>query len=104
MNISATLARVTDAAMGRLNTVNTTNLRIAVTLGAVILTTLVYLALAIVAVIQKLRGEQGADLVSWEPSLEWLGFLCAMAGVDALQFAAKRLTHKEPPAPEPPAP
>jgi len=30
----------------------------------------------------------------WTPSLEWLGFLLAMAGVDTAQFWAKRATYK----------
>jgi hypothetical protein len=34
-----------------------------------------------------LGGPQG-----WEPSLEWLGFLAAMAGIDAVQFYTKRAT------------
>ena len=29
----------------------------------------------------------------WEPTLEWLGFLVVWAGIDAAQFATKRITH-----------
>lgn len=52
-----------------------TNTRIAVTLVCVFMT-----AVRVIA---------GGDV-----ALEWLGFLLAMAGVDAMQFAAKRVTHK----------
>lgn len=29
---------------------------------------------------------------SWAPSVEWLGFLIVMSGLDATQYTAKRLT------------
>ncbi len=29
----------------------------------------------------------------WEPTVAWLGFLVAWAGIDAAQFTAKRMTH-----------
>lgn len=32
----------------------------------------------------------------WEPSVEWLAFLVAWAGIDVAQFAAKRKTFKTP--------
>jgi hypothetical protein len=32
----------------------------------------------------------------WAPSGEWLSFLAVMAGVDTLQFFAKRKTHEPP--------
>lgn len=67
----------------------TTNVRIAVTLSLVIGTGVVYLHSA-----------------TWNPSLEWLGFLAAMTGLDVTQFWAKRLTQKngESSPPEPAKP
>lgn len=35
-------------------------------------------------------------VTGWEPSLVWLGFLLAWAGIDAAQFVAKRATHITP--------
>jgi hypothetical protein len=53
-----------------------TNTRIVVTLACVIAT-----AVRVVA-------------LGWSPPIEWLAFLLAMAGVDAAQFTAKRMTHQ----------
>lgn len=35
-------------------------------------------------------------VTGWEPSLVWLGFLIAWAGIDAAQFVAKRATYITP--------
>lgn len=51
-----------------------TNTRIAVTLLCVVAT-----AVRVVA-------------LGWNPSLEWLGFLVAMSGIDAAQYFGKRST------------
>src|SRR3990172_7097200 len=61
-----------------LNRINTTNVRVLVTLGLAI-------------------GTAGRYLTheTWEPSLEWLGFLATMAGLDVTQWYAKRRTHKK---------
>lgn len=53
----------------------TTQVRISVTLGAVVATTVRYVL-----------------SVTWTPSYEWLGFLVLMSGVDAAQWLAKRTT------------
>ena len=37
--------------------------------------------------------------VGWDPSWEWLTFLTAWAGLDVLQFWAKRTTHTPASAP-----
>jgi len=55
----------------------TTNIRILVTLGMFIATGAKYLITS-----------------NWEPSNEWLIFLCVMAGVDAVQHIGKRLSFK----------
>ena len=33
---------------------------------------------------------------AWEPSWEWLGFLCVWAGLDVVQYTSKRLTEFKP--------
>jgi len=53
----------------------TTQVRITVTLGAVVATTVKYVLSS-----------------TWVPSYEWLGFLVLMSGVDAAQWLAKRTT------------
>lgn len=70
------VVRAPESTLALLGKVPTTNVRILVTLGAVMLTTLRYVT---------------SDV--WVPSLEWLGFLVAMSGVDAVQFYSKRVTH-----------
>ena len=61
--------------------VNTTSLRIFVTIAVVLGTAIRY---------WMATAER-----HWEPSLEWLGFLATMSGLDAAQFFAKRKTHKQ---------
>lgn len=73
-----------------LATLPSTNARIAVTLGCVALTTLVYLSLA-------------AFGSSWEPSATWLMFLGGMSGIDTVQFYAKRRTHEKTGGASPPS-
>lgn len=70
--------------------VNTTSLRIVATIVAVLGTAIRY------------WGSSPAH--PWEPSIEWLGFLAAMAGIDSAQFYAKRKTHRKFADDEPPAP
>jgi len=53
----------------------TTQVRVSVTLGAVIATTVRY-------VLSN----------TWHPTYDWLGFLLLMSGVDAAQFLVKRTT------------
>ena len=53
-----------------------TNFRIFVTLGCVVWTTAKYMT-----------------STTWEPSLEWLGFLATMSGLDLAQFGVKRRTN-----------
>jgi len=38
-------------------------------------------------------------VVAWEPTWEWLTFLCVMAGLDITQYTAKRVTSFPPPPP-----
>lgn len=43
-------------------------------------------------------GTGGKVMVTtWEPTWEWLAFLCVWAGLDVAQFTAKRITHTPPP-------
>lgn len=72
-----------------LATFPSTNGRIVATLGLVIATGLIYLALAVAAA-TNLMSE------SWEPSWEWLAFLTALSGVDSLQHFTKRKTTWQP--------
>jgi len=54
----------------------TTQVRVTVTLGAVVATTVRYVA----------------SHTGWVPDMQWLGFLLLMSGVDAAQFLVKRTT------------
>jgi hypothetical protein len=75
----------------------TTQARVTMTLGCVLLTGLRYVVSGLWVV------------VPWEPSYEWLGFLLLMSGVDAIQYLGKRTTDSgyvaaklgTPPAPTP---
>ena len=58
-----------------ISTMPTTNMRIFVTMYIAVRTTEAYIRSA-----------------TWVPALEWLGFILAMAGVDTLQWFAKRKT------------
>jgi hypothetical protein len=62
----------------------TTNARIAITLLLAVATGIRYEAsnLAFFSYV----------VAPWSPSLEWLGFLIAMAGLDVAQFTSKRFT------------
>jgi hypothetical protein len=62
-----------------LATLPTTNARIFCSLLMAVATAAVYLG----GVVLEKR---------WEPSVEWLGFLCLWAGLDVLQFAGKRFS------------
>ena len=73
------LATRPDWFLERLAALPSTNVRIFVTL-------VVFLATAL----RYLTATDG-----WTPSLEWVGLLLGMAGVDAAQFLAKRRTHPE---------
>lgn len=59
-----------------------TNLRIAIT---------ILLALA--------TGIRVVASAKWDPPNDWLVFLSVWAGLDVLQFSAKRITQKPEPAP-----
>ena len=54
----------------------TTQVRVTVTLCAVVATTVRYVA----------------SHTGWVPDMQWLGFLLLMSGVDAAQFLVKRAT------------
>ncbi|OFV86636.1 MAG: hypothetical protein A3J75_06340 [Acidobacteria bacterium RBG_16_68_9] len=71
-----------------------TNLRIYCTLMMTTLTGVVYLGVAVARLALAAAGKPVAGVV-WEPSWEWLGFLAAIGGIDAAQFAAKRITQSE---------
>lgn len=91
--ISAVLTPVSDIS-GRAvefwNKINATTFRITITMGVVVMTAMRYQASDITITIWK----WSTKFAVWEPSDSWLTFLAVMAGVDALQFAAKRMTHK----------
>ena len=76
-----------DWFLSRLSSTNMTNLRALVTMGLAIWTAWRYFA----------QPKWGL----WEPSLEWLGFLVALGGLDVAQYSAKRLTWRRD-APLPP--
>lgn len=81
----AWLGRGVDWAIERSSRVNMTNLRQQVTLGMVVGTGVVYLALSIkYALIPETK--------EWSPGYDWLGFLALMSGLDITQFHAKRKT------------
>jgi hypothetical protein len=63
-------------------------------LGTLPTTQLRFLATIVSMEITTLRYVWSSDAKPWEPSMEWLAFLLAMAGVDTVQFFAKRKTHK----------
>jgi len=69
-----------DWFIDRISAANITNLRALVTLGLAVWTAVHYLT----------QAKWG----TWEPSVEWLGFLVALGGLDVMQFSAKRLTWK----------
>jgi hypothetical protein len=53
--------------------------------------------LRICATILCVLATAGRVVVSaaWTPSLEWLAFLAAMAGLDSMHFMGKRMTQSE---------
>lgn len=69
------MGRLPSALIEWLGRVPTTNLRICVTLLVFLATAARYLSSA-----------------TWSPSLEWVGFITAMSGLDGLTFVAKRKT------------
>lgn len=75
--------RFIDNAMLRVNSLNMTNSRQLFTLGLVVGTGVVYLALAI-----KYTWVAGA--AQWTPDWQWLTFLGVMSGLDVAQFRVKR--------------
>ena len=81
------LAATPDRFLDRIARLPSTNFRIFITLGCVVWTTARYLT----------------STIGWEPSLEWLGFLATMSGLDLAQFGVKRRTQTngEPPTAEP---
>ena len=64
----------------------TTPVRITVTLCCVIATTVRYI------LSHEHVLPNGTVESFWQPSLEWLGFLVAMSGLDAAQYVGKRAT------------
>lgn len=73
------MTRIADRALELLAKLPSTNARIVTSLVLALGTGIRYVAFA------KPDG--------WEPSIEWLGFLVTMMGLDVAQFAAKRSTH-----------
>lgn len=66
----------------------TTRIRVLVTIGLITATGITYLMHACdVRIVQTLACGPG-----WEPSLNWLIFLSALAGVDVTQYFAKSFT------------
>lgn len=75
-----------DTLIGWIGKVPTTNARILVTLVLAIGTAIRYwLGGPSVAV-------GGVILPGWTPSIEWLGFIAALGGLDVAQFHSKRTT------------
>lgn len=68
-----------DWILERLATLPTTNVRIFVTLVVFLATALRYLT----------------DRTNWTPSIEWVGLILGMAGIDVAQFVSKRRTSPE---------
>lgn len=66
----------------------TTRVRLLVTIGLITATGITYLVHACSVRI----GEAMACSTGWEPSLNWLLFLSALAGVDVTQYFAKSYT------------
>lgn len=64
----------------------TTRIRILVTIGLIAGTGVTYINHACDIRLTSLL------CASWEPSTNWLMFLCALAGVDVTQYAAKSFT------------
>lgn len=81
----AWLGRGIDWAINRIGLLPMTNLRQVVTLGMVVGTGVVYLALSV-------KYALVPDTKAWSPGYDWLGFLALMSGLDATQFFAKRKT------------
>jgi hypothetical protein len=84
----AAVGRLPDRFLDRIARLPSTNFRVFITLGCVVWTTARYLT----------------NDLGWEPSLEWLGFLATMSGLDLATFTVKRRTqngHGAPPPPEP---
>lgn len=81
----AWFGRGIDWAIDRIGRLPMTNLRQVVTLGMVIGTGVVYLALSV-------KYAMVPDTKEWSPGYDWLGFLALMSGLDATQFFAKRKT------------
>lgn len=87
------LAAIPEKAVTLIGNLPTTNLRIVVTLALVVGTGLVYLAIALTLSL-RIPMPDAQPIAPWEPSGEWLTFLAAMSGLDALQFTTKRMTHR----------
>lgn len=73
----AAMGRLPDHFLDRIARLPSTNFRVFITLGCTVWTTARYLT----------------STTGWEPSLEWLGFLATMSGLDLAQFGVKRGTH-----------
>ena len=69
------MTKIIDKAVEVIGKINSTNIRILVTLISVLATTSRYIA------------------GGWTPSESWLGFLIIMSGLDTTHFFAKRKTY-----------
>ena len=69
-----------DWFLERISKLNMTNFRALTTIGLSVWTAWRYLT----------EPKWG----TWEPSIEWLGFLLTLGGLDVVQFGVKRKTHR----------
>jgi hypothetical protein len=90
-----------------LKTMPSTNVRIASTI-LLVMGTFALMAVSVIVLIIKGGGGE-----NWNPSIEWLGFLGVLGGLDLMQFGTKRTTDSayvaakvsgEPPKDPPPEP
>lgn len=86
--ISKAVARVPGGILDWIGRVPTTQIRVLITCGAIIVTTARY-------VLEPSQCLGGQCTPGWEPSIEWLGFLATMAGIDTAHFLGKRKTSAE---------
>lgn len=88
------MKRLTAAINEFLGALPSTNFRIFITMGLVVMTTLRYLVSGLGV------STHGLHIDEWTPTGEWLLFLTGLAGIDVAQFGVKRGTQKDPPKPD----
>ena len=86
--VTHAMARTPEVVLDWLSRAPTTNIRILMTCGCIVGVTLRY-------VLTPAHCANGVCAPGWEPSLTFLGFLLALAGVDTAHFIGKRKTDAE---------